>query len=987
MSDVLAPGELLPHSADWFRALAETTASAIFVYDSSRFLYVNPAAEELTGYSEPELLRLGPDDLIIPEHRDRARISSLRRIGGSPAPARFELQIRRRDGERRWVLFAGALIHWSGEPASLGTAIDITERMRAEAALRRQVRFEQSVAEVTRLFLQLPVLQLPRGVYYAFERLGPLIEADRAQLFLFADGAARCACRWRSIGDPLPDLAGDVDGPVLVEKDFPYTMSFLSRHEPLRIDDAAALPAEAAAERDLCARGGISAAVLVPLGGAERLHGFLSFESFQGARKWSEEVLGMLAILAEVLTGAFERQRAELELLASRERLELAQKAGRSVVWEWDIDSDRIVLPPVSIELFDVSPEEIPKSGIELMRLIPPADQERIHDALRRTIHHGAPYLVEHRIISPAGHTRWMAVRGQLITDERGRRILGVSADVTEHKLAEEALLAEQERAAITLASIGDGVVRTDAQGRVDYLNPVAEQLTGCPLAKALGRPIGQVYQLVDEATGAPRPNPVERCLAEGQVVVRLTGHSLLLRSDGEQFAVRDSAAPVRDRSGVIIGAVLVVQDVTQLRGLEREMLYLARHDSLTGLINRRELERQLEAAISSAAAGRHHCFCYLDLDEFKLVNDSCGHVAGDELLRQLTALLAGHVRASDVLARLGGDEFGVLLRDCTLQGAAAAADNLCRAVRQFRFGWEDRIFEIGVSIGVVPITAESGTLTQVLSAADSACYVAKEQGRNRVHLYQPDDHAMAARYGEMQWVHRIQRGFEDRRFHLFHQPIKACTAGPEMSEILLRLRGEDGELLSTPSFIAAAERYHLIRTIDRWVVEEALQAIGRKGGDRVYAVNLSGQSIGDPGFLDYLLARVRHGPVSPSRLCFEITETASIANLARARQFITALKEVGCRFVLDDFGSGVSSFAYLRSLPVDFLKIDGESVRHLSSDPVQHALVQSIHQVGHLMGLVTIAESVEDEETWEALRAMGVDYGQGYWLGMPEPL
>ncbi|HXT22557.1 MAG TPA: EAL domain-containing protein, partial [Thermoanaerobaculia bacterium] len=703
-------------------------------------------------------------------------------------------------------------------------------------------------------------------------------------------------------------------------------------------------------------------------------------------RTWSAEVLGMFTILAEVLAGAFERERAELELLHSRERLELAQKAGRSVVWEWDIDSDEMFLPQVSTELFGVGVDEVPKSGVELMRLIPPADQAAIHEALRRAIHHGEPYVLEHRVVTPEGGLRWLAVRGQLIADERGRRILGVSADVTEHKLAEEALLAEQERAAVTLASIGDGVVRTDAEGRVDYLNAVAEQLTGFTLAEALGRPLGEVYHVVDELTGQPRPNPVDSCLAEGDVVV-LAGQSLLLRQDGEQFAVRDSAAPVRDRSGAISGAVLVVQDVTQLRGLEREMLYLARHDSLTGLINRRELERQLEAAISSAGGGRHHCLCYLDLDEFKLVNDSCGHVAGDELLRQLTALLATHVREGDVLARLGGDEFGVLLRDCTLKGAATAAENLCRTVRQFRFTWEDRVFEVGVSIGVVPITADSGTLSQVLSAADAACYVAKEQGRNRVHLYQPDDRAIAERYGEMQWVHRIQRGFEERRFHLYQQPIRPFVEGEPMAEILLRLLGEDGEPLPTPSFIAAAERYHLIRTIDRWVVEEALRIIPERGGGGTFAINLSGQSLGDPGFLEFVLARVREGQVPPRRLCFEITETASIANLGRARQFIAALKEVGCRFVLDDFGSGLSSFAYLRSLPVDFLKIDGEFVRHLTTDAVQRALVQSIHQVGHLMGLVTIAESVEDEATWKALREIGVDYAQGHWLGVPVPL
>jgi len=982
MTDLLAKGELLPLSADWFRALAETTAVGIFVYDVDHFLYVNPAACELTGYSEVELLALGPDDVIVPEHRGWARASRMRRIEGDPTPARFELELMRKGGERRWVLFTGALIQMNGRPAGLGTAIDITERMRAEASLRRQVRFEQALAEVTRLFLQLPVAQLPRGVGYAFERLGPLVEVDRAQLFLFQDDVARCTCRWRAgagVSSDFEELRFDTE-------DFPASMAAFARREPFRIDDAAALPTSAAAERFLCQAKGIRAALLVPIVGSERLVGFLSFESLTAPRVWSAEVMGMLAILAEVMSGALERESSDLDLVHSRERLELAQKAGRSVVWEWDVETDRMVLPSVALELFELPDGKLPQSGAELMLLIPAEDQHAIHDALRRTIHRGDPYLIEHRIRAPGGGIRWMAVRGQLLDDERGRRILGVSADVTEHKHVEQALLAEKERAAVTLASIGDGVVRTDAEGRVDYLNAVAEQLTGCTQAEALGRPLAEVYHVVDEITGQPRTNPVERCLAEGEVVVH-TGHSLLLRKDGVQFAVRDSAAPVRDRGGAISGAVLVVQDVTQLRGLEREMLYLARHDSLTGLINRRELERQLEAAIASAEAGRHHCLCYLDLDEFKLVNDSCGHVAGDELLRQLTALLSAHVREGDVLARLGGDEFGVLLRDCPLKGAAAAAENLCRTVRQFRFCWEDRVFEIGVSIGVVPITRESGTLAQVLSAADAACYVAKEHGRNRVHLYQPDDRAMAERYGEMQWVHRIQRGFEDRRFRLYQQTIRPFADGSEMSEILLRLLDENGKPLSTPAFIAAAERYHLIRTIDRWVVEEALQSIARIPGDRVYAINLSGQSLGDPAFLDYVLSRVRQGSVSPRRLCFEITETASIANLGRARQFIGTLKEVGCRFVLDDFGSGLSSFAYLRSLPVDFLKIDGEFVRHLTTDPVQKALVQSIHQVGHLMGLVTIAESVEDEATWRALREIGVDYGQGWWIGMPEPL
>ena len=986
MTTPSAAGALLPLSADWFRALAETTATAIFVYGVDRFHYANRAAEELTGYSMAELRDLHPDSLILPEYQNAAAASRARRLAGDATPARFELGIRRKDGEPRWLLFSAALIEWDGGPAGLGSAIDITERIRADRDLRRQVQFEQAVAEVTRVFLQLPPGQLSRGVEYAFERLGPLVGVERAQLFLLAaDGvAARCAGRWMAGGGAAVRL----EEPVLAVDEFGWTANHLRRGVPVVIEDAGQLPAEAAAESELCRRARIRAAVLVPLGAAQGLVGFLSFESLSGPRAWSAELLGMLAILAEIFNGALERQRAELELTSSQRRLELAQMAGRSIVWEWDVDTDQMYLPPVSMELFGVPATEVPRNGGEMMRFIPPDDQVAVHEALRHTLRTGATYIIEHRIVTPTGDLRWLAVRGQLNPGGPGRRILGVSTDVTEHRLAEQALLAEQERAQVTLASIGDGVVRTDADGRVDYLNPVAEGLTGYTTAEARGRPLTEIYQVVDDATGQARSNPVARCLREGQVVV-LPGHSRLLRRDGEAFAVRDSAAPIRDASGRVSGAVLVVQDVTQLRGLEREMIYLARHDALTGLINRRELESQLEGAIASARDGeRRHALCYMDLDEFKLVNDTCGHVAGDELLRQLTALLGTQVRDSDLLARLGGDEFGVLLRDCTLEGAMAAAEKLCQTVRGFRFTWEDRVFDVGVSVGVVPIAEESGSLSQVLSAADAACYVAKEQGRNRVHLYQPDDRAVAQRYGEMQWVQRINRGFEDGRFRLFRQVIRPLHGGgEEMAEILLRLVGEDGQLMPTPAIIAAAERYHLITSLDRWVVEAALGRIAELGGTGVYTINLSGQSLGDPAFLDFVLQRVRRGHVEPRRLCFEITETATIANLGRARQLILALKELGCRFVLDDFGTGLSSFAYLQSLPVDFLKIDGEFVRHLPTDPVQRALVGSIHHVGHLMGLRTIGEAVESEAALRVLQEIGVDYAQGYWLGAPEEL
>jgi diguanylate cyclase (GGDEF)-like protein len=471
---------------------------------------------------------------------------------------------------------------------------------------------------------------------------------------------------------------------------------------------------------------------------------------------------------------------------------------------------------------------------------------------------------------------------------------------------------------------------------------------------------------------------------------------------------VRDSVAPIRDRQGRVSGTVLVFKDVTELRGMEREMSYLARHDPLTGLINRREFEIRLERCLQSAREdGRRHALFYLDLDEFKVVNDTSGHLAGDELLKQLTALLQSRMRRADTLARLGGDEFGVLLDDTDLGRAREIGEALRAAVKQFRYVWQERIFELGVSIGLVPIHADSGDMARVLSAADAACYVAKESGRNRIHEYQPDDTALAERYDEMQWIHRIHKAFEEQRFRLYRQPILPLASGlpgapgvpgtVEFFEIFIRMVDEEGQMASPAAFIPAAERYHLVPSIDRWVVHAAFEALALAtataqeaspgAAARCFAINLSGQSLGDDDFLDYVLAELAASGVDPAMLCFEITETAAVATLARAKRFISVLKGFGCRFVLDDFGTGLSSFAYLKNLAVDFLKIDGAFVRDVTESSVQRALVESINQIGHLMGIRTIAEGVEDPATLAALREIGVDYVQGYGVAPPEPL
>jgi diguanylate cyclase (GGDEF)-like protein/PAS domain S-box-containing protein len=588
-------------------------------------------------------------------------------------------------------------------------------------------------------------------------------------------------------------------------------------------------------------------------------------------------------------------------------------------------------------------------------------------------------------------------VRIEPLRDATGAVIgcLGVAFDVTARRREAAVLVQENELLQATLASIGDGVIRTDAGGLIDSMNPVAERLTGWTAEEAFGRPVCEVFQVVDEVTRTPLSDPVRLCLDEGRVV-ESPGHALLLGSGGQEFSVRDSAAPIRGRSGEVIGAVMVFKDVTQLRGMEREMIYLASHDALTGLLNRREFEVRLKRAIRTARAEqRLHVLLYLDLDEFKTVNDTCGHLVGDEMLKQITALLRSRVRRSDTLARLGGDEFGVLLEDCPLDHARQIAEDIRRSVREFRFRWREQMFSVGVSMGFVAIDGDSGDLAQVMGAADAACYVAKEGGKNRVHEHELDDTTIAERYGDMQWIHRIHEAFDDRRFRLYYQLVQplAGNAGRELlCEVFLRMLDLDGKIVAPSSFLAAAERYKLIGSLDRWVVHTAFRALSevqRREVSRpvLFAVNISAQALAEDGFLDYVHEELEKSGVDPRRVCFEITETAAISKLDSALRFISGLKTRGCRFVLDDFGSGLSSFSYLRDLQIDYLKIDGEFVQNMLEDRVKRAMVESINQVGHALGIQTIAEWVENRPTLEVLKSLGVDYAQGYWLCRPQPL
>lgn len=558
----------------------------------------------------------------------------------------------------------------------------------------------------------------------------------------------------------------------------------------------------------------------------------------------------------------------------------------------------------------------------------------------------------------------------------------------------EKQLSREKERAQVTLHSIGDGVITTDAQGRIKYMNTVAEQLIGLSLKEVQSAVISHVISISSESDQKKMSNPVLNVIENGKRY-NSDGNARLVLKSGHEYAIEYTASPILDNKDTLVGAVLVFRDVTEMRAMARQLGYQASHDELTGLINRREFENRVEMALITARSNNlEHAMCYLDLDQFKVVNDTCGHIAGDELLRQLSGQLNAEIRAGDTLARLGGDEFGVLYLNCTLKKARELAERLRKVVNDFQFNWDNKSFTVGVSMGLVAIKAHNN-LHGLLSAADAACYVAKDEGRNRIHCFDENDNQLAERKGQMQWVHKITRALEENRFRIYCQSIRSFATGTEDHfEILVRLINSKGEVVPPMAFIPAAERYNLMTWVDRWVVHNALVALKplqtkaeASGRQLLFALNISAQSLCDDAFLPFVQDEMRQLSINPACLCFEVTETSAIVNLTRAQHFIKTLKELGCYFALDDFGSGLSSFGYLKNLQVDFLKIDGAFVRDILIDPIDKALVESINQVGHVMGIKTVAEYVENRQILEELRLIGVDLVQGYEISKPFPI
>ncbi len=775
--------------------------------------------------------------------------------------------------------------------------------------------------------------------------------------------------------------------------DLPGLVARLGHIRSLEIRDTGNPGGAFAAEGAAFTRAGIGSVVLVGFSVRGRAQGFLALATARPSVGFAVDVHLSIKLLAASLGSGFGRLALDRELAHVREREALWQGCANDGLWDYDAASNRTWFSPRWRAMLGYDDDEL-ADGIDWNKLVHPDDRSRVSQLIRDHVA-GKSEVFEstHRMLRRDGEWLWVVSRAKAFLDESGRlrRLAGVEHDVTERKLYEEALFREKESAQITLRAIGDGVITTDEHSRIEYLNPVAEGLTGWRVEDAMGHLIEEVFRAFHEETCEPLENPLTQAIRRDRAV-KSQRPMLLIRSDGNELYVESTASPIKDGSAAVTGGVLVFHDVTESRELNRRLSYHASHDILTGLVNRREFEHRLERALKSTGANEtSYVVCYVDLDQFKIINDTCGHAAGDAVLGQAGTLLKSKVRWRDTLSRIGGDEFGILLESCSLDEALRTAETLREAVRNFRFTWEDRTFRLGASIGVVPITADTGDVASLMSAAESACQAAKEFGRNRVHSFEENDIDLMRRRREMQWASRINAALEEGRFDIYRQVIRPLQNEEEglHYEILLRMRDEAGKIISPDNFIAAAERYGLMPTIDRWVIQHTFRWLVTSADERqklaMCAINLSGQSLGDDKFLPYVIEEFHSSGLDASKICFEITETAAIASFSQANRFIRALKELGCKFSLDDFGTGMSSFGYLKHFPVDFLKIDGSFVKEILRDPIDREMVRSINEIGHLTGKKTIAEFAENDEIIEMLRNLGVDYAQGYGVSMPQ--
>lgn len=690
------------------------------------------------------------------------------------------------------------------------------------------------------------------------------------------------------------------------------------------------------------------------------------------------------------------RKQRDEEIRIANGRIELAVEAGGIGIWELDLTTETITWAEGSYELYGV-----PEGGFDgqrdtWARLVHPEDIGEAKRAFKEGVDRGGRIELDFRILRGDGEIRYIRALAQVLSDTDGTptKVIGAQWDITEDRAMEAELFEEKERLRITLHSIGDAVITTNADMKITFMNPIAESLSGWTLAQAEGLDLSDVFRIFDDETNLPIASPVAACMNSLEPYYLQDGAVLLTRT-GARLHIQDSAAPVRAPSGEIIGAVLIFQDVTRTRVLQKQLLHAAHSDSLTGLPNRLAFEEALAATCEATQdSTARHALCFIDLDRFKIVNDTAGHPAGDALLGDIGRLLTSTLRDGDLIARIGGDEFALLLPSCSLERAKGVCEDLVDAIRNFVFHWDGHVYDIGASIGITEISNSNHDPAELMKEADVACYAAKAAGRGQVALYLAEESDAERHHREINVAAKLRMALDTNRMKLFGQEIISLNGkhGPpgRHIEILIRMQSEHGELLSPGAFIPAAERYGMMAAIDRWVIVEVLQghaAALRRDPTLSISINLSANSLDDPLLWPFVHEQLSYAEIPSDRICFEITETALINNLASATFFARSAKQHGCRISLDDFGVGLSSFSYLKDFRVDELKIDGSFVRQIEEDNANTQIVEAIISVGRALGIATVAEWVEGPETLAIVKRLGADRAQGYFISPPKPL
>lgn len=682
-------------------------------------------------------------------------------------------------------------------------------------------------------------------------------------------------------------------------------------------------------------------------------------------------------------------RRSYSQLMDHNERLQMAFRAGGVGLWECDPATAEFYVDPNLRDLYGLPHEDKPVPRESWKARVHPDDVTGLDQRWASCLAAESTYESEYRIVRPDGSVKRVRSVASILRAEDGAllRVLGMTWDVTAEREREQETADLAERFRMTLESIGDAVISTDAQQRVIFMNRAATQLTGWSMEEARQRPLLEVFVTKDEKTGKPRRSPVERCIESGGTL--LTEDGVLLSRNGSSHNIRKQVALMNREHA----AVLTIQDITTARRMEKDLHYAATHDALTGLLNRAEFEKQLRRVWEETRTSqRRHCLCMLDLDRFKIINDTSGHLAGDALLREIANLFRRNLRPGDLAARMGGDEFLVLLTDCTREHGEGCLKHLLTELADLRFPWDGRLYDITASSGAVYLDHASPEPEVLISQVDVATFTAKRNGRNQVSVYTGQGSGAAGDHQEMKIVAGLRRSLEENRFELYAQPIVPIIASEtaQTFELLLRMWDENGEMVSPAVFVPAAERYGLMGLVDRWVIRAAMQMHAKhcRHGEHVrFAVNLSAESLSDSSLWPYVAEQLAKTGIPPAALTFEVTETGLIGNFDHARGFVRSARQVGCKVALDDFGTGLSSLSYLKQFALDAIKIDGAFIRTLQSNVLDQAIVRSIAEIARSMKAATVAECVEDAAMLDLLGGLGVDHVQGWATGRPQPL